>query len=143
MGKHYKNAKDRFTHDFNELIVEKTSWSKLFENERFEDDLFTLCGELLDYNFSTQKFLEGKTIKFPIEDADITEFSEKIRSLMTEYEIKDKDEFLDIIISIHSLAKDWNDKRQHKVSCEGKPPNAYFNLDKMPDAFWAAIKERL
>ncbi len=143
MGKHYKNAKDQFTQELNELIAGKASWSKLFENERFSDDLFALCGELLDYNFSTQKFLDGNNIKFPIEDANIKEFSEKMRVLMTEYEIEDKNEFLKIIQSIHSLAKDCKDKRQHNVSCEGNPPKAYFNLDKLPDEFWTAIREEI
>ena len=143
MGKHYKNAKDRFTQELNEFMIANSSLSEFADNDEFADNLYELCVELLDYNFSTQKYLEGKNIKFSFEESDVNQFSGKIKNLMVEYDVKNRIEFLDVIIFVQPLVKNWNDKRKHNVVCEGNLPRAYFNLDKLPDEFWTAIRENL
>ena len=142
MGRQFRNAKDRFTQKLNEIITANPSRNKYLESDDFTNDLYDFCSSLADYNLSTQKYAEGEIIRFSIKEDDIEFFVEKIKELANRYHLENK-ELLDIIKSVHMLAKDWNEKRKHRVISEDGPLKAFFNLDELPDEFWTAIREQL
>ena len=42
MGRHYRNAKDRFTQELNELMIANSSWSESADNDELADGRYKL-----------------------------------------------------------------------------------------------------